>query len=87
MLRQFCTPLPRERRGTRLADSSLRQSLWRARFARFWQQRGTVAPWVELREAAEAMLGELAADLPGVGMRLANAADRLALALLAVLLD
>ncbi len=62
-------------------------ALWRVRFRRFWEQIATVAPWLQLRDAAQAMLGELAADSPGVGMRLVNAADRLAQALLAVQLE
>jgi len=59
--------------------------IWRMRFARFWSQVATLAPWVELGEAAQSLLGELAADLPGVGFRMVNAADRLAQALRAVI--
>ena len=59
--------------------------IWRVRFARFWSQVATVAPWVELGDAAQSLLGELAADLPGVGFRMVNAADRLAQALHAVI--
>src|SRR5207249_9830929 len=58
--------------------------IWRVRFARFWSQVATIAPWVELGDAAQSLLGELAADLPGVGFRMVNAADRLAQALHAV---
>ena len=59
--------------------------IWRVRFARFWSQVANVAPWVELGDAAQSLLGELAADLPGVGFRMVNAADRLAQALHAVI--
>src|SRR6266566_481513 len=50
-------------------------------------QVATIAPWVELGDAAQSLLGELAADLPGVGIRMVTAADRLAQALGAVPLD
>src|SRR5947199_10560705 len=59
--------------------------IWRVRFARFWSQVATIAPWVELGDAAQSLLGELAADLPGVAIRMVNAADRLAQALHAVI--
>ena len=59
--------------------------IWRVRFARFWSQVATIVPWVELGDAAQSLLGELAADLPGVGFRMVNAADRLAQALHAVI--
>ena len=59
--------------------------IWRVRFARFWSQVATIAPWVELGDAAQSLLGELAADLPGVGFRMVNAADRLAQALRVVI--
>src|SRR5207249_9498243 len=39
----------------------------------------------ELGDAAQSLLGELAADLPGVAIRMVNAADRLAQALHAVI--
>src|SRR6266566_751852 len=55
--------------------------IWRVRFARFWSQVATIAPWVELGDAAQSLLGELAADLPGFAIRMVNAADRLAQAL------